>query len=190
MTRWDRYQCEAKSSWTALWPVKCHQFTVLPNLPSNSTNNHSLRSNSDWPMTIPSLNQIIQLTPFIIFKFSDEVFSIPTANYIRCIKTFCCRIFGYLTGINFYVGVRGTGRVVAEQPPCYLDLLWTKRIIRALRPFESIHVQKFGLEWTISIAGITSNSKCFTIIISKAICIIMSVLCRLNWIVVFAIETE
>ena len=60
-------------------------------------------------MTIPSLNQIIQLTPFIIFKFSDEVFSIPAANDICCIWTICCRIFGYLTEINFMVAILNQG---------------------------------------------------------------------------------
>ena len=165
------------------------------NLRSDSSNNHCFSSNSDWSVTIPSLIQIIQLAPLIIFKFSDKIFSIPTANDICCIRTMCCGIFRYLAekcfaGCLSEVRVHRTGRVVVWRSRGYLILLWTKRVIRSVGPFKSIHIQKFRLERTISIACITSNSECFTFIIPKTICIIMPILCWLNWIVIFAIETE
>lgn len=94
------------------------------------------------------------------------------------------------SGCPSEVRARRTGRVVVGRSWGYLNLLWTKRIIRAFGPLHCEHIQQFPLERTISIAGITSNSECLIFIISKTICVIMPVLCWLNWIVIFAIETE
>ena len=146
---------------------------------THSTNNHGLRSNSDGCMAVPSLVQVIQSTPFVISKLRNLVFNVQPANNVCCIRSMSSGILRNTAEKLIMWKFNGV---------IFQDLLLAKRKIRTVRPFHGIDIKKFCREGTVDIVVITSDSECFSFIVSKAIWGFVTVLCRFNWTVIFAIE--
>ena len=146
---------------------------------SRSTNNHGSRSNGDRCMAVPFIVQVIQSTPFVISKLRNLVFNVQSANNVCCIRSMSSGILRNSAGKLIMWKLYGV---------IFQDLLLAKRKIRTVRPFHGIHIKKLRREGTISIILITSDSKCLSFIVSKAIWVFVTVLCRFYWTVIFAIE--
>ena len=133
-------------------------------------------------MSRSSFVQVIQLSPFVISKFSNKVLSVSTANNVCCIRTVGRWIVRNTAKHNDYF-VWWICDVI------FRDLLWTERELRTIGPFHCIQIKKLRCEGTIGVVFRTSNSECFSFVVCKATCVSMRVLRRFYRLVLFAIET-